>query len=264
MIHTLRPNDGDAGFSLLEAGLAGDLPVVSHLSTLTITSWSMFPTIHKGDAIEVGPADPITAGDIVVFHHAGILVCHRVVGTDAGGDIRTQGDQATGQDPPVPRQDILGKVTAVIRRGRRFPPTVAPEASATDVFSMRMDLFLGTLRARLHDAAWAGAAFLKRRAWVRQLAMLVLNKYVRFDIGIRAPIRLVQAYRFLPFQEIPHGSCFSDDLIVLAHLGGHPLATFDPASGKVRIRRIAAGLGLEESLHNLNHRLQSARASTPS
>jgi len=261
MIQTLGPSNGRAGFSLLDVGLAGDLPSVSHLSTLTITSWSMFPAIHKGDAIEVGPVDQIMDGDVVVFHSMGELVCHRVVGLGAGGDIRTQGDQATGQDPPLRRQDILGKVTAVIRNGRRFPPTVAPAASAADVFGMWMDLFLGALRARLHDAALAGAAFLKRRTWVRIIATRILGKYVQYDVGVRVPIRLVQAYRFVPLREIPPDACPSSDLLVLARLGRHPLGTFDPVSGEMRIRRVAAGLGLEESLRNLNHRLQSARTS---
>lgn len=257
MIRTLSSNNGRTRFSLLDAGIAGDLPTVGHLSALKIVSWSMFPTIHKGDVIEVGPAEQIAAGDVVVFYLAGMLICHRVVGISAGDDICTQGDQATGQDPPIRRQDILGKVTAVIRGGRRFPPTVAPEASVADVFRMRMDLFLSTLQARLHGAALASAAFLKRRAWVRQMATLVLNKYVRFDIGIRAPIRLVQAYRFVHFQEILHGSCSSDDLIVMVRLGRYPLGTLNSASGELCVRRIAAGLGLEECLHDVRRQMQS-------
>lgn len=250
MIHALKSNDGSAGFSLLDVGLAGDLPAVVHLSTLTITSWSMFPTIHKGDAIEVGPTDPITAGDVVVFHHAGTLVCHRVVDIGPGDDIHTQGDQARGQDPPIRRQDILGKVTVVIRGRRRFQPTVAPETSATAAFRMRTDLFQSSLRARLHDAALAGVAFLKQRAWFRNIATRILKKYVRFDIGIRAPIRSVQAYHFTPTDERPPDAGHADGLIILARLGRHSLGTLNPASGEMRVRRIAAELGLEERLRD--------------
>lgn len=262
MIHTLRSNNGQARFSLLDAGIAGDLLTMGHLATLTIVSWSMFPTICKGDVIEVGPAEQITAGDIVVFHHAGTLVCHRVVGIGTGGDIRTQGDQATGQDPPIRRQDILGRVTVVIRGSRRFPPAAIPETSFADVSRMRLDLLLTTFRNSLHDAALAGAAFLKRRAWFRNIASRILKRYVRFDIGIRAPIRLVQAYRFLPFHEIPPDACPSGDLLIMARLGRHPLGTLNPASDEMHVRRIAAGMGLEECLHAVRRRLQSAQATT--
>jgi signal peptidase I len=257
MIQTLNPESLNARFSLSDILPAAGLPHVGHLFCLKITSWSMFPAIHKGDVIEVGPIDRIAAGDVVVFHHTGELVCHRVIDIGPGDDIHTQGDQATRHDPPIRRQDILGTVTVVIRRHRRFPPAVVPATSFTGVFRMRMDLLLTTLLNRLHDAVLNSAAFLKRRVWVRHIATRALRSALRFDIGIRAPIRLVQAYRFVPFHRIPPDAGASGDVIILARLGRYPLGTLNSASGELCVRRIAAGLGLEECLHDVRRQMQS-------
>ena len=262
MIQALAPRNGRAGFSLLDAGIAGDLPAVGHLSTLKITSWSMFPTIHKGDVIQVGPADRITAGDVVVFHHTGEIVCHRITGIGPGDGIRTQGDQATGQDPPIRRQDILGRVTAVVRGDRRFAPAEVPRPSAAGVLRMNMDLFITQAREQLLGWALTGLAFLKQRSVIRNLAAGALKKHVRFYVGVPAPVRLVQAYCFVTLHEIAPGACPSGDLIVLARLGRHPLGTLHPASGELRVRRLAAGLGLEECLRDAQRHLQSVQATT--
>ena len=255
MIQTPAPSNGRAGFSLLDAGIAGDLPAVSHLSTLKITSWSMFPTIHKGDVIEVGPPNQVATGDVVVFLQMGALVCHRVVGIGAIDRIHTQGDQATGQDPPIRRQDILGRVTTVVRGDRRFAPAEIPQALASGVLRMNMDLYIAQAREHLLGWALTGLAFLKRRAVIRNLAAGALKKHVRFYVGARAPVRLLQAYCFVPLHEIAPGACPSGDLIILARLGRHPLGTFHPASGELHVRRLAAGLGLEACLRDAQRHL---------
>lgn len=272
MIQTLGPSYGRAGFSLLDVGIAGDLPTVGHLSTLKITSWSMFPAIHKGDVIEVGPADQVLPGDIVVFQHIGTLVCHRVTSVGAGGEIYTKGDQADRPDPPIPQRDILAKVTAIMRGGQNVSPAPLRDPPIASLVRMKADLFLTNVRERLLSLALRTVALLKQVPWVRDVGAIALRKLVRFSVGVRAPIRSLEAYRFIPLGRWHggHGDGFPPEchaanaLVFMAHLGGHPLATFDPASGKVSIRRIAAGLGLEESLRNWNHRLQSARASTRS
>lgn len=251
MIHTFSPDNRHAEFSLLDLGVAGDLSAAGHFHTMGTTGWSMFPAIHKGDAIEVGPADSLAVGDVVVFHQEGSLVCHRVVDIGASGDVRTQGDHANGQDPPVRHQDILGKVTMVIRGSHRFPPAAVAGTRFSDACAMRLDLRLTAFRNSLHDTTLSVAAFLKRRAWCRAMALRILKKCVRVDVGICAPIRLVKAYRFLPFHKMRPDMGSSGDLIIRARLGRHPIGTFHPASGALHLRRLATGLGLEDWFRDL-------------
>jgi signal peptidase I len=272
MIQTLNPEPLNARFSLADILPAASLPHVGHLFCLKVTSWSMFPTILKGDVLTIEPADQVLPGDIVVFQHIGTLVCHRVTSVGAGGEIYTKGDQADRPDPPIPQRDILAKVTAIMRGGQNVSPAPLRDPPIASLVRMKADLFLTAAREHLRSRALKTVALFKHVPWVRDAVAVALRKRVRFSVGIRAPIRALEAYRFIPLGKWHggHGDGFPPEchaanaLVFMAHLGGQPLATFDPASGKVSIRRIAAGLGLEESLRNWNHRLQSARASTRS
>ena len=272
MIQTLGPDNGHAGFSLLDVGAAGDLSAVGHLFTMKVTSWSMFPTILKNDVLTVGPADQVLPGDIVIFQQIGALVCHRVTSVGAGGEICTKGDQADRPDPPIPQRDILAKVTAIMRGGQNVSSAPLRDPPIASLVRMRTDLLLTNVRERLLSRALKTVTLFKQVPWMRDAVAVVLKKLVRFSVGVRAPIRSLDAYRFMPLggwhgrhvDEFPAECRTANELVFMAHLGCHPLATFDPVSGEMRIRRAAAGFGLEESLHNLNHRLQSARASTRS
>jgi hypothetical protein len=92
----------------------------------------MAPTIRSGDRVEVrplGPA-PVRRGDVVLCRaEGGRLLAHRVIGVDRGGDgliLRTQGDALTGADAPIDGSQVLGRVVAVERRGRRHRLDHAP------------------------------------------------------------------------------------------------------------------------------------------
>ena len=73
--------------------------------------------------------DPSSSGsldiDLSEIHLRGLhrlaergLTAHRVVA--AGELVVTRGDNAPADDDPVPREKVLGKVTAVIREGKRL------------------------------------------------------------------------------------------------------------------------------------------------
>jgi len=126
MIQTLETGNGCPRFSLLEAGIAEDLPTVSHLLALKVASWSMFPTIYKGDLIEIGPAASLQVGDVVVFRSRDALMCHRVTVVLSSQEILTRGDGSTGPDEPIRREHLMGKVAAIIRRGQRRDPHFIP------------------------------------------------------------------------------------------------------------------------------------------
>jgi len=98
---------------------------------------SMHPTIRENEAVVVAPvALPfLSIGDIVLSRCGEKITAHRLVWIDAqaaatdipaGPENRPvfvlRGDACTACDSPVPAEQILGKVVAVERRGRKVNP----------------------------------------------------------------------------------------------------------------------------------------------
>jgi len=87
---------------------------------------SMVPTIWPGDTLVVKSvvADQVNIGDVIVSGQRGILRGHRVIGIEGGAKSRqwiTQGDALPAPDLPVFENELLGRVTYVIRDGRLIP-----------------------------------------------------------------------------------------------------------------------------------------------
>ncbi len=85
---------------------------------------SMGSTIRDGETITVAPAVPsqIRRGDIVAYRRGYHIVAHRVVRVERHNEspaFLMRGDAAMSCDPPVTREQILGKVVSVERRGRQ-------------------------------------------------------------------------------------------------------------------------------------------------
>jgi len=254
MIQTVSAGGPDGRLPLAAMLAVADLPSLAPLTRLRVTSWSMFPTLLKGDVIEVAPPDGVRPGDIVVFRRADMLVCHRLTGLGPG-EVRTQGDHARAPDPPVPRHELLAKVTAVIRGRRRLstaPPARAPLASLA---RMQLDLLWTSARTRVLAGILTAVALVKRVGWMRRALGAALARLVHLSAGVRAPLRSIDAYRFValgPLSRSPRGfrpaTLPRGDVILVASLAGHPLATLEGATGALHVRRAAAGLGLEERL----------------
>jgi signal peptidase I len=88
------------------------------------TGQSMKPTIRDGETIIIEPveAEKIQRGDIILYRTRRGVIAHRVANTqwDDNGQPRfiLRGDSAASYDQPIAASDILGRVTAVERRGR--------------------------------------------------------------------------------------------------------------------------------------------------
>ncbi len=85
---------------------------------------SMGPTIRDGETITVAPAVPseIRRGDVVAYRRGYHVIAHRVVGVERHNEspvFLMRGDAAMSCDPPVTREQILGKVVSVEGRGRQ-------------------------------------------------------------------------------------------------------------------------------------------------
>jgi len=97
---------------------------------------SMRPALLEGDVAVVAPFLGLPRpGQLVLARAAGnVLVVHRLVDVELGTTrriYRLQGDAEIAPDTGVLREDLLGRVIAVVRDGRRLPiedPCFAPPA----------------------------------------------------------------------------------------------------------------------------------------
>lgn len=91
--------------------------------------WSMLPAIWPGDTLVVEPVshDQVRVGNVVVAGRQGKLCAHRVIA--ATGDSPnlqwiTQGDALPEPDRPVLENELLGRVSYLIRAGKLIPVPV--------------------------------------------------------------------------------------------------------------------------------------------
>jgi hypothetical protein len=85
----------------------------------------MLPSIFPGDTLLVSrqPAESVRPGHVVLFSRDGRFCAHRVVrALDLDGQlfVVTCGDALTQEDSPVAEHELLGRVTAALRRGKRI------------------------------------------------------------------------------------------------------------------------------------------------
>lgn len=90
------------------------------------TGWSMLPAVWPGDTLVVARVgqDQVRIGDVVLVGREGKLCAHRIIGTDGDPDNPqwiTQGDALPKPDRPVAGNELLGRVTYLIREGKLIP-----------------------------------------------------------------------------------------------------------------------------------------------
>lgn len=76
--------------------------------------FSMSPTVCDGDSLVVEPVNPefLTVGEVVLFRQGTALRAHRLVEVDHEHDIfLTRGDNSPSLDPPIRKEQILGRVS---------------------------------------------------------------------------------------------------------------------------------------------------------
>jgi hypothetical protein len=89
----------------------------------TATGWSMLPAVWSGDTLLVERVRPhdFRVGDIALVGREGRICAHRVVSLP--GDSRspwwiTQGDAISTPDRSVSENELLGRVTQLVRSGK--------------------------------------------------------------------------------------------------------------------------------------------------
>lgn len=110
----------------LKCELAAEVLRSSGTLRLQVMGWSMLPSIWPGDTLVVDSVDRdgVSAGDIVLFGRDRRLFAHRVVSKTSNSpeQILTRGDAMSAPDSPVSDDELLGKVSAVLRNGKCVGP----------------------------------------------------------------------------------------------------------------------------------------------
>lgn len=143
----------------LKCEMAGEVLRSSGRLRLQVTGWSMLPSIWPGDTlvIERVPSNAVLAGDIVLFGRDRRLFVHRVVnrsivtkGQDA--EILTRGDAMPAPDPPVSESDLLGRVSFILRNGKRIEPSRRLRLSERALAAvLRRSTFIARIVVRIHS-----------------------------------------------------------------------------------------------------------------
>jgi signal peptidase len=110
--------------------LAGEVLRSSGMLRLRVTGWSMLPAVWPGDTlvVESAASDAVADGDIVLFGRDRRLFAHRVISQSKMArsnlsQLLTRGDSMPQTDPPVAADELLGKVSHIIRNGKCIEPT---------------------------------------------------------------------------------------------------------------------------------------------
>jgi hypothetical protein len=112
---------------------------------LAVTGSSMLSSIWPGDILEVSRQDAaeICPGEVVLFERDGRLLAHRVVEKVCGPEgtlLITRGDGLRAAEPPVSPEELLGRVTAIVRGGRRIEPRLTRWGRVASWVLSRSDL----------------------------------------------------------------------------------------------------------------------------
>jgi len=87
---------------------------------------SMLPIFYQGVRVHIDTdIENFEIGEIAVFYRNNKFIAHRIVGLDSGKDLYiTKGDTLFFFDEPVKKDELLGKVDFVMKRGRKVSVSV--------------------------------------------------------------------------------------------------------------------------------------------
>ncbi len=161
------PNALKCDFATLEAHAAKCELAAEVLRTqgnlrLGVTGWSMFPSVRPGDVLVVDrtSSSGVSTGEIVLFGRNRRLFVHRVVGKELDGSstVLTRGDAMPQPDAPVNDNDLLGRVSCIVRNGKHIVPrrTLRPAERAVATLVRRSN-FVARVVVGVHGLFQASA-----------------------------------------------------------------------------------------------------------
>jgi len=222
---------------------------LQHLMTLRVASWSMYPTLYKGDRLELGPAELLQVGDLVVFQRPFGLVCHRLV---ARHDqlLLTKGDACSAPPEQVMIREVLGIVIAVVRGSSRAAAADLAGLAPPPPWHRLLDYLNVTLFERSRRIA---ARFIRPVLLHPRLGNFLARQITRCATIERVGASPVQSLNVPTVSNAPElPSDLKDHLhlppMLEIRLGPVYLGVFDQGSKMLDIRPILAGTGVELAL----------------
>jgi Peptidase S24-like len=257
MICSLQASQSPAPLSIIDLSHVVPLSLLGHVTTFTVTSWSMYPTIHKGDQLELRAADAVQPEDVVVYRQQDVLVCHRVVSLEQDDAVRTCGDAAPGPGELVRDSDICGIVTAIIRRNTRMNVPGRPIIRPTPPIRKLVYEYASQVR---HVLVQLLRSLLKRPI-VRPLLHRIVSQWAQITVAHQAPLQAVTAISPSPGLNSPLQIALSpaaspplnldDKLWCRIRLGRYEIGLYHPASNRLLLRDWLKGIELEASILRL-------------
>jgi signal peptidase len=113
----------ESGNGLIYNQVANDLVLDPHAAgtcfRLEVISGSMQPFLRPGDRVAVQHAAPkdLQIGDLVVARRQGEFITHRLVRIGKN-EYYTKGDRSRYLDPPLSKDNMIGRVIEIDRPGR--------------------------------------------------------------------------------------------------------------------------------------------------
>ena len=236
------------------------LPLLRH-TTLRISSWSMFPTIRKGDRVELDQGGQVQIDDIMVYRQAGALVCHRVKALGRDGLVITGSDGWNRGTDTIAARDIVGRVTSIRRGYHRLSPTHTMPPTLFASLYRRLDQGYLFFSSFVRSTAIAIVDGLAARPTTGRLLNHVYMSCLRFHITERMPLESIPLYdktsraiwswgpkrtRALIHEFEPVGQ-----LVVQAYLGPYSVGSLNLHSGEQRLHPSLGGLALERYFADL-------------
>jgi hypothetical protein len=120
----------------------------------------MLPAVWPGDTLELERTNchKLSTGDIVLFRRDRRLFAHRVV-KSSGRAIHTRGDALPYTDPIVAEHELLGRVSCIVRDGRRIHPSKKVSVSQRAVAGLvRSSDFAARVVVGVHGLLQNGAS----------------------------------------------------------------------------------------------------------
>lgn len=255
-------NFRETRFSLADLPPGTDFWKLSSPFKFKISGLSMWPTLQRGDEIEIGPLDSLETGDLVVFRSWEGLVCHRLKEFRSLNDITLQGDASSVPDRGIGFDRILGKVTWIRRGKRKWVPEKepSPPQGGLNFLKRRWILF----REHSKEKTRVGLARLfeafKKRSVCRRFFSSFIRSHISFYIGLASPLRFVEGYEFYPIEDSTSKPPFlnlSSEWILVGRWKNRRLGYLDPRSGQIYLRNSIQGLGLEADFLRVEKRVRS-------
>ncbi len=251
MIVTLTARTSDRlAVSALPENCQG--PALQHLLIPRVASWSMYPTLCKGDRLELGPAEPLHVGDLVVFRRPFGLVCHRLVARQEQ-DLLTKGDANSGAPEPVLFRDVLGIVVAVVRGSTRVVTADLATLAPPPPWRRIIDHLCVTILDRSRRGAHRLIRLALQNPW---LGRFLANQIVRWATVERLAAYPVQSLHEAlvpistapPSPQTPQSGQPAPSEILGIRLGRVWLGTCHESAERLDIRPVLAGTRLEFTL----------------